>query len=100
MDETRERRVGGIVGEETAEAENLEPDMAAELLELRGVEPRDRRLDRRHLPPGLERDGAVAEEPGGLVTDAQLGEHAAHVGVAGEAGGPDVRDEQLDHASG
>ena len=84
---TGRRRAGAAPG-----PEQLEADLSRELLELRVVHARDRRLDRRHLARGLDRDRAVVEElaPPRCAT-AQVGEPGATLRVLGERTAVDDR---------
>ncbi len=91
----------GVVGPELSGwAEELEADLAHQLLELAVVDPRDRRLGARYLPGGLQGEGAVVEEARSLVADAQIGQLAAHVELAGSARLTGPRHEQLDDLPG
>ena len=69
-------------------AQQLEPDLADELLELAVVDAGDRGLGARHLTRVLQRDGPVVEEARRLVADPELGQLPTDVGLGGRHRSP------------
>ena len=94
-----------VVEQQAVRAEQLEADLAGQLLDLGVVDARDRRFDRRHRPRRLHRDRAVVQELGRLDAHRQRRQPGTHRGILGEWPAVDhcltgVLHEVLEHAVG